>query len=152
VPVSIYLDVTVGMSTMLGRMVRRSKRPEERFPLNDSDHTSRYDPEPVVPVYLANYREDLSKASVKAKMVVECSDLLREKYELDIRIWGMQDCEDDDIPERESLQRKSDAMFREIRKIVHHWKSPSSQNKWTVEEWEYIKDICSTIDHHSSRR
>src|SRR5215470_13430884 len=129
---------------------QRFKKSAERVVPIDRDLKARHNPE-VVPVYPSNYKEDPNKAAAKAKMVVECSDLLREKYELDIRIWGMQDCEEDDILERESLQRKSDAMFRDIRKIVHHWKSPSSQNKWTAEEWEHIQEISKTIERYNSR-
>lgn len=136
---------------MFKRIILRPKKPDI---LEGSTLTTRYNPEPVAvaPIYPSNYKEDINKAASKAKMVVECSDLLREKYELDIRIWGMQDCEDDDIMERECLQRRSDAMFREIRKIVHQWRSPYSQNKWTVEEWQHIQEISSTIDQHRLHR
>jgi hypothetical protein len=136
---------------MLKRMIHRPKRVDV---IKISEFTTQHNPEPVAlpPVYPPKHKEDLNKAASKAKMVVECSDLLRDKYELDIRIWGMQGCEDEDIPERESLQRRSDAMFREIRMIVRQWRSPYSQNKWTEEEWEQIREISSTIEHHRLRR
>jgi len=136
---------------MWKRIVQRTKKQDEPVRLNGTDLTVEYNPEPVTPIYPTKYKEDLNTATVKAKKIVSCADLLREKYELDIRIRGMQGCEEEDIPERESLQRKSDAMFREIRRIVHQWKSPSSQTKWTEEEWDYIQEICSEIDRYSLR-
>lgn len=118
---------------------------------NGSDSGQQFPPTRVhrQPTPPENTEETKKIAVEKSQMVVRCSDLLREKYELDLQIWGMQNCDEDDIDKRNELERKSDAMFYEIQRVVHSWRS-SPANPWTTEEWGYVEGICRAVDMYSS--
>jgi hypothetical protein len=84
------------------------------------------------------------RQAAKALTIKQCSDLLREKYELDMKAWALQGNRSEK-QRREEYQNKSDALFLEIKRTVHHWRW-TSREKWTVEEWEHIVEICMMVD------
>jgi len=111
----------------------------------------RYTSEPTPPVYPPNHRENPKDAVDKGRRVAHCADLLRQKYELDIQIYGMKNVIEEGVQKRERLRRKSDIMFVEIQSIVHEWKTSTSM-KWSEEEWEYVQIIDGILDRHGRSR
>ena len=97
----------------------------------------------------ARRRKTDSTATSKAVSIKQCTDLLREKYKLDISVWALWACNEDERRKREQLQRRSDALFREIERIVHHWRW-ASESRWAKEEWERIVIICDMVDAQRS--
>ena len=87
----------------------------------------------------------------KAKEIAQCSGLLREMYALDLIIWGMENCVPSEVPKREMRKQKANALFAEIRRIVHGWKSATNV-RWSNEERQNIEEICRFIDQHDVRR
>jgi hypothetical protein len=100
------------------------------------------------PAHLVRHMEDPKAAAAKAKSIKRCSDLLRRKYELDIDTWA---CGADEENERQELQRKSDALFREVQRNVYYWLS-TSPSRWTEGEWQQLQIIGQIIDAQGSGR
>ncbi|KAI9786202.1 MAG: hypothetical protein M1839_007612 [Geoglossum umbratile] len=86
-----------------------------------------------------------------AKEVARCSGLLRQMYTLDIQIWSMEGCIESEIPQREEMERKANAVFVEVRRIIHDWRS-NPNSKWKPEELQQIEAICNIVDQHDARR
>lgn len=107
--------------------------------------------EPTLPVHPPNYRENPKDAAEKGKRVARCAALLRQKYELDIQIYGMKNAIEEGVQKRERLRRKSDIMFVEIQRIVHEWKT-STNMRWSEEEWKHVQNIYDILDRHSRSR
>ncbi|KAF4625147.1 hypothetical protein G7Y89_g13022 [Cudoniella acicularis] len=87
----------------------------------------------------------------KAKEIAQCSDLLRKMYAVDLIVWSMEGCLPSEVPKREELKRKANALFAEITRIIHGWKSTSSV-RWSAEERQHIEEISRSIAHHNVRR
>jgi hypothetical protein len=100
------------------------------------------------PTYLARHMEDPKAAAAKSKSVKRCSDLLRRKYELDIETWA---CRAEEENKRQELQRKSDALLREVQRNVYYWLS-TSPSRWTEGEWHQLQRIGQIVDAQSSGR
>ena len=140
----------IGYFTSMSAMLIRFgiRRPDGQPSQQTGGSSEPSQPQIPLPIYPYGYEEDEKTSSAKARSISRCSDLLRQKYELDIRISA---CGKSRNAERPALQRKSDALFREIQRNVHHWKS-SFGIKWTVEEWDQLEQISKIIDkqqHHS---
>ncbi|KAF1808248.1 hypothetical protein P152DRAFT_485607 [Eremomyces bilateralis CBS 781.70] len=99
---------------------------------------------PPPPLYPPGHEEDGKAAAAKAKGIARCADLLRRKYELDMEIWGSRRGEE---TRRAQLQRKSDAIFREIWRSVQGMRA---SNNWTREEWDSLEEISNTLDAHNA--
>jgi hypothetical protein len=82
--------------------------------------------------------------------VAKCSALLREMYALDLVIYGMEMNVDDDVPDRIAKEKKANAMFIEIRRMVNIWRSASGA-LWKPEERLYIEEICGIVEKHKGR-
>jgi hypothetical protein len=79
-----------------------------------------------------------------------CSTLLRQMYALDLEIWSMEGCIEEEIPRREELMRKANDLFIDIRMMVNDWVlSPSDQ--WSNEEREKIREIWCVLDKRNPR-
>lgn len=63
----------------------------------------------------------------------------------------MADAHVEDVPEREEMKVRANALFAEIRRIVGGWRA-SSGNGWREEEWRYVVEICEVVDKHGGRR
>jgi hypothetical protein len=85
------------------------------------------------------------------KDVARCSVSLRQMYTLDLRIWGMKDCILDEVPQRQALERRANAMFGEIRRILDAWNSASVES-WSVEEQALIREISEAVSRHNTKR
>jgi hypothetical protein len=97
------------------------------------------------------YAARAATAANMAREVVRCSDLLRQMYALDLVIWGMENCVTDEIPRREEMKRKANALFAEIRRVVQTWRSKSDV-RWSAEERQHIEEICKFVDEHNAKR
>ena len=97
-----------------------------------------------------NYAEQAATSAKMAKEVARCSDLLRQMYKLDLQIWGMENCVVQEIPRREDMKRKANALFAEVSRIVHDWNSTSSSARWWAEEKQHIREICRLVDQQES--
>jgi hypothetical protein len=94
-------------------------------------------PTPII--HTTGHRDAKKTDAEKAKWITACSDLLRQKYNLQLQIWACREQH-----EKERLQRKSDAMHCEIWSTVNHWKSLDSST-WTDEELHQIDEIWNAI-------
>lgn len=92
------------------------------------------------------YAEQAATSANMAKEIARCSDLLRQMYKLDLQIWGMENCVAQEIPPREDMKRRANALLAEVSRIVRNWKSTSSSAKWSDEERQHIKEICRVMD------
>jgi hypothetical protein len=97
------------------------------------------------------YAEKKATATNKALEVAQASELLREMYTLDLAIWGMEESVDDTMSEREEMERKANALFAEIRRRVHAWRS-RTDDKWLAEERVIIENICEFVDNYNAER
>ena len=86
-----------------------------------------------------------------AKEVARCSDLLRQMYALELGIWGMESSIADEVPKRMEMERRANALFAEIRRIVHTWRSTPSV-RWSAEERQHIEEIYRFVDQHGTIR
>lgn len=94
------------------------------------------------PIYPPGHIEDENISAAKARNILRASELLRQKYQLDIAIFVNRDHLD---PERRRQQRKSDDILREVHRNVVHWRS-STEVKWTAEEWNVLEDIFRIVE------
>lgn len=83
--------------------------------------------------------------------VVRCSELLRAMYTLDLVIWGKGDCVIEEIPEREDMKKRANALFSEIQRILYSWRT-ASDCRWTVDERAHIEEIGRMVDQYESKR
>jgi hypothetical protein len=97
------------------------------------------------------YAERTAAAASTANEVAQCSALLRQLYALDLAIWSKEDCVDEEIPEREDMMCRANALFAEIHRIVHAWRSRAG-TKWSAEEQLHIDEICRFLDQHDLMR
>ncbi|KAH0537283.1 hypothetical protein FGG08_005908 [Glutinoglossum americanum] len=86
-----------------------------------------------------------------AREVARCSALLRQMYALDLQIWGMEGCIPEEVPRREEMKRRANALFAEIRRMITGWRS-SPDAGWSAEERQQIEEICRVVDQHDARR
>jgi hypothetical protein len=54
-------------------------------------------------------------------------------------------------PEREEMMCQANALFAEIHRIVHAWRS-RARAKWAAEEQLHIDEICRFVDQHDLMR
>jgi hypothetical protein len=97
------------------------------------------------------YAERAATAANTAKEIARCSDLLRQMYALDLNIWGMEGNIPAEHAEREENMRRANALFAEIRRVVHTWRARPTA-KWSAEERQHIEEICRFVDKHDARR
>lgn len=86
-----------------------------------------------------------------AKEVVQCSVLLRQMFALDLDIWAMGGCVEEEVARREELKRKADSLFAEIRWMVNGLSSMADV-VGSVEEKRQIREICGVLYRHESSR
>ena len=87
-----------------------------------------------------------------AKEAARCSALLRQMYALELNIWAMGENIADDMPERQGLKRRANAIFTEIREIVSSWRSVTAMAGWSIEEEKFVREICNYIDERGTKR
>jgi hypothetical protein len=79
-----------------------------------------------------------------------CSTLLRQMYALDLDIWAMEGCVDEEIPRREEMMRRANDLFIDIRMMVEGWVS-SPNSRWSDEERNKIQEISCVLDNYNPR-
>jgi hypothetical protein len=141
----VYITVSIIMGCSSSSLLDPSP-PPTRLALED---VRQYVNPPPQPEKISKVRA--AAAANTAKEVARCSDLLRQMYALDLVIWGMEDNIAEDIPKREDMKRRANALFAEICRIVHTWKSRPGAS-WSPEERQYIDEICRFVDQHNTRR
>jgi len=97
------------------------------------------------------YAEQTATAANRAKQVARCSDLLRQMYELDLNIWALGDVIADDVPKREEMKYKANALFAEIRRTIQNLRAESDVY-WPQEERQQIEEIWGVIAKYGTRR
>jgi hypothetical protein len=145
--VSLIITIVTmsGLFVMLVRLTKGRKARTEAG-LNGNHLKSKYNspflPQDIktpAPTHPAGCLGEKMTAAEKAKRITACSDLLRQRYDTQIKIWT---CQDDD--QREELQRKSDAMHKEIWTTVWRWRN-LDRAAWTEEELVQIDAIWGAL-------
>ncbi|KAF2823206.1 actin-like ATPase domain-containing protein [Ophiobolus disseminans] len=67
-------------------------------------------------------------------------ELIRERYELDVKIWSRRGARRPNRPLVETMMLKSDAIMEEILMMVEVW-GDSPDGNWTKEEWNNVEII-----------
>ena len=72
-------------------------------------------------------------------------------YALDLAIWGMEYSVADEVEKREELMQKANALFAEVRGVIHGWMGRVDK-KWSLGERMQIEEICRLLDRHDEER
>lgn len=74
-------------------------------------------------------------------------------YALELSIFGMGENVADEMPKREGMKRKANAIFTEIRSMVYTWRSATgTATGWSAQEEEHVVEIYKYIDQHGTKR
>lgn len=66
-------------------------------------------------------------------------ELIRARYALDVKIWGLRDVRMPDRPIAEAHMERADAILHEIYEMVYAW--DNTQTSWTPAEWEQAMEV-----------
>ncbi|KAF2737636.1 hypothetical protein EJ04DRAFT_510085 [Polyplosphaeria fusca] len=81
----------------------------------------------------------------KSRDIAYCTDLLRQMYRLELDIWAAQDNVGVDANgECRRLRERSDALYREIARIVGGWRLIPA-GYFSTEEQLYVNEICTAM-------
>lgn len=136
---ALSLSIAITMCLFL-----RNKRPKASPMPQIGGNASYVRPVPS----LRLYAEGSQRKARSAKEIVECADLLREMYSMDLQIWGLQHARDP--RKREEYMYKANALFVEICRIVQVWRE--SDGRWSREEWRQIEEMANFLDQHGRKR
>lgn len=67
-------------------------------------------------------------------------ELIRNRYELDVKIWGLRHVRKPDQPIVQAKMDKADAIMDEILGMVEVW-ADNNNGDWTAEEWDKVQII-----------
>jgi hypothetical protein len=111
----------------------RSKRPSNKY--NN----------PATPVNAPKSIHKVSPIEIR-----ELYELIRVRYALDCRIWGLRDCYPLHRPFVEMMMRRADAALSQILGIVHQW---DTGDAWEISaDWERLKEIRRRIEDDGKRK
>jgi hypothetical protein len=106
------------------------------------------DPQHPPPNSYSQYIPNVEADAIKSKEVEHCVELFRKMYQLDVSNWGLEDSVDpNDVSLRISQQRKANALFEEIKRIVQTWRM-GPRSRWSDEEYDQIQSIYCTVDKY----
>ncbi|KAH7073279.1 hypothetical protein FB567DRAFT_537431 [Paraphoma chrysanthemicola] len=77
-------------------------------------------------------------------------ELIRDRYELDVKIWGLRGARKPDHPIVQKKMVKSDAVMEEILHMVSLW-GDNSDNNWNPVEWEKVNIIRTKLEDGGHR-
>lgn len=77
-------------------------------------------------------------------------ELIRDKYRLDVEIWGLRGARKPDRYIVEQKMEKADAVTKEIMAIVGTWED-NRDRSWDQAEWERVQDICRRLKNSGIR-
>lgn len=80
----------------------------------------------------------------------ELRELIRTRYELDVKIWSLRKVRKPDRPIIEEDMERADAVMAEIMEIIRAWEG--SENWWTKNEWEQVEQIIDKMNADGKRR
>lgn len=83
---------------------------------------------------------DSKLATGSPETLRDLRELIRDKFELDVRIWGLRGARKPNRPIVEKKMEKSDGVMEEILYMVGLW-GDNSDNRWSDEEWERVELI-----------
>jgi len=97
----------------------------------------------------------------KQKKIMEASpetlrslrDLIREKYRLDVEIWGLRGARGPDRWIVEQKMERADTVMQEILAMTMVWEynRDNSNGLWQTAEWERVQDICGRLHNGGIR-
>jgi hypothetical protein len=118
---------------------------------SNSSYGNSFNPPPPTPAQRAAQREaERAAEKVKLEEIRSCADLLRRMYAIDLEIWKRGDDEPEEVAR---LQRKADAVFREVRRMTAAWQAQVRRGAaWSYEEQAALTEICNVIASEPSRR
>ncbi|KAH0548625.1 hypothetical protein GP486_007831, partial [Trichoglossum hirsutum] len=76
---------------------------------------------------------------VKAVEIRQLAELVRNRYELDIKIWQLRDAQHHDRPVIKEIMRRSDATLIKIRHTIESWDRRDIFD--SDDDWAKFKDI-----------
>jgi hypothetical protein len=86
---------------------------------------------------------------VSPETLRDLRELLRTRYELDIKIWNLRKVRKPDRPVVEEKMERSDAVLGEIMNIIQAW--DGSESSWSPGEWEQAQEIIRRIEAEGKR-
>jgi hypothetical protein len=78
-------------------------------------------------------------------------ELIRERYELDVKIWALRSVRKQDRPIVQNKMDKADAVMEDILLMVDMW-GDNSDGRWDPEEWEKVGIIRKKLFEGGHRR
>jgi hypothetical protein len=78
-------------------------------------------------------------------------ELIRERYELDVKIWALRSVRKQDRPIVQNKMDKADAVMEDILLMVDMW-GDNSDGRWDSEEWEKVGIIRKKLFEGGHRR
>ncbi|KAI0127152.1 hypothetical protein BJ170DRAFT_683006 [Xylariales sp. AK1849] len=114
----------------------------------DSTVTDYYNPPPR-PQQL--YAEQALRRDNSRDEVVRCATLLRQLYNLDLQIWGLESCIAEEVPRRREYCRQANELFAQVKEMIRAW--PREANfGWDREERAQIDEIRKAVDQYPGKR
>jgi hypothetical protein len=80
----------------------------------------------------------------------ELRELIRIRYELDVKIWSLRKVRKPDRPMIEEDMERADALMAEIMEIIRAWEG--SEAWWSKNEWEQVEQIIDKMNADGKRR
>jgi hypothetical protein len=77
-------------------------------------------------------------------------ELIRNRYELDVKIWGLRGARRPDRPIVEDKMEKADAVMQEILEMVWLWGN-NADRTWIAEEWVKVQSIRKRLQEGGRR-
>jgi hypothetical protein len=79
----------------------------------------------------------------------DLNELIRQRYALDVQIWGLKACQRRDRPRVVDMMRRSDAALLKIMAIVHAW---GTAELWeSSADWHRLRDIKERLETGNQR-
>lgn len=79
----------------------------------------------------------------------ELRELIRTRYELDVKIWSLRKVRKPDRPMIEEDMERADAVMAEIMEIIRAWEG--SEAWWSKNEWEQVEQIIDKLNADGKR-
>jgi hypothetical protein len=87
-----------------------------------------------------SFDETVARSSgMEAEDIIQCGQLIRAKFRLDLQVYNLRDAREVDRPIVESMKKRSEGAMSEIRNTTARWKAARTQ--WSAEEWDVVKEI-----------
>lgn len=87
-----------------------------------------------------------------SRKIASMSNMLRDMYSLELRIFGTKNGRWEDEEQRIQMMAEVDAMFNVVILTLDEWYDEGKRYTWTDAEWEMIRKIREVANCHAPRR